>query len=91
MRAWRVEDNDEVVMANKIATNSPENIVDNMLRGFLRRRFDSGFCTSTADAIANTLIGKRVMDYYHFDITDPGNISIAKQYLRGILADHRNI
>ena len=78
-------------MASKITSNNPEHIVDGILRGFLRRRFKSGFCTSTADAIASTMMGKKIQNYYHFDITEAGRLNVAKQYLRGILADHKGV
>ena len=72
----------------RLPINDPKSVVNRIMVDYINNQFAAGYCNSTVTAIANTLVGERVQERYRFDITDPQRISIAKQYLRGLIADY---
>jgi hypothetical protein len=71
----------------RLHVSDPKSVVHSMMVDYVLRQFASGYYNSTAAVIASTLAGARVRDRYRFDITDPERATLAKQYLRGLIAD----
>lgn len=71
--------------------NDPHKIVMEMLTQYVRKELTTGSPSKTAEAMGNILAGVRTSRLYRRDVAEPLRNVIAREYLRGILADHHTV
>jgi hypothetical protein len=70
----------------------PHKIVMGLLTRYVRGELDGADTpTKTAEALSHLLAGIRVSRLYRRDVPEQARNSLAREYLRGILTDHRAI
>ena len=66
----------------------PHKVVTELLTRYTRKQLSRPGGNITAEAIGHTLAGMRVSRYYRVDIPEAQRNLMAREFLRGILADH---
>lgn len=66
-------------------TTDAHTIVTNLLTDFAGQHLASG--NKTAEALSHLLAGMRTAEYYRVDLNKDRPTVIAREYLRGVLAD----
>lgn len=66
----------------------PHTMVVNMLTDYVRKELARDSTNIVAESMGHMLAGMRVSRLYRRDIAEPGRNVIAREFLRGILADH---
>lgn len=66
----------------------PHKIVTKYLTDYARAELSRSGGNKTAEALAHMLAGMRVSRYYRVDIAEGERNLIAREFLRGVLADH---
>lgn len=69
----------------------PHRIVTEMLTEFVRKELRTNSSNKTAEGIGYLLAGERMSRRYRRDIAEPLRNVVAREYLRGILADHEAV
>ncbi|CAK7063913.1 MAG: hypothetical protein DELT_01553 [Desulfovibrio sp.] len=66
----------------------PHAIVTSLLTDYVQKELAKGSGNKTAESLASTLAGVRISRQYRRDIPESDRNVIAREFLRGILADH---
>jgi len=66
----------------------PHKIVTEMLSGYVERQLSRPSSNTTAEVMANHLVGMRFARSYRMDIPDGKRNLMAREFLRGVLSDH---
>lgn len=67
--------------------SDPFRITTEMLTDYVREQFGRPAATKTAESLAHLLAGIRVSEYYRTDISEADRTLLAREFLRGVLAD----
>lgn len=66
----------------------PHKIVTTMMTEYTLKQLNGSYTNKTAEAIGHMLAGMRVSRHYRRDVPEAERYTMAREFLRGILADH---
>lgn len=69
----------------------PHKIVMGLITSYVQKELGTTTPNKTAEAMGHLLTGIRVSRLYRRDLAEPLRNIIAREYLRGILTDHKTV